>query len=231
MVQRLVDGDHLAQLHQLLDDLRCLDRHLVGQFGHRDGLGHVHFQNAEFWRWCGAMVFAVAVTAAFATRAGAPIGRAACARAGIAAGFEFFLFGRITGPAAGQLGRLDLFARTGRIACARRFGGFCDGGARCRLVQSAFDGAFGVHRWLGFFLFGCDRDLVGRGHHHPDGGSFGLGFAAAIAQIGSALAFLQGRFLGHFFRLGSRFFTGGLCGQLRVNHRLRGSSGISGLFF
>jgi hypothetical protein len=43
LVELLVDGDHLAQLHQLLDDLGGLDAHLVRQVGHRDGLGHVHF--------------------------------------------------------------------------------------------------------------------------------------------------------------------------------------------
>ena len=43
LVELLVDGDHLAQLHQLLDDLGGLDRHLVRQVGHADGLGHVHF--------------------------------------------------------------------------------------------------------------------------------------------------------------------------------------------
>ena len=43
LVQLLVDGDHLAQLHQLLDDLGSLDRHLVGQIGHRDGFGHMDF--------------------------------------------------------------------------------------------------------------------------------------------------------------------------------------------
>ncbi len=45
LVQRLVDGDHLAQLHQLLDDLGRLERHLVRQFGHGDGLGHVHLDH------------------------------------------------------------------------------------------------------------------------------------------------------------------------------------------
>ena len=33
LVELLVDGDHLAQLHQLLDDLGRLDRHLVREFG------------------------------------------------------------------------------------------------------------------------------------------------------------------------------------------------------
>ena len=43
LVELLVDRDHLAQLHQLLDDLGGLDRHLVRQVGDADGLGHVHF--------------------------------------------------------------------------------------------------------------------------------------------------------------------------------------------
>jgi hypothetical protein len=34
LVQLLVDGDHLAQLHQLLDDLGGLHAHLVRQVGH-----------------------------------------------------------------------------------------------------------------------------------------------------------------------------------------------------
>jgi hypothetical protein len=41
LVQHLVDGAHLAQLHQLLDDLGCLHRHLVRQFGHGDGFRNV----------------------------------------------------------------------------------------------------------------------------------------------------------------------------------------------
>ena len=39
-VQHLVDGHHLAELHHLLDDLGCLDGHLVRRVGHRDSLGH-----------------------------------------------------------------------------------------------------------------------------------------------------------------------------------------------
>jgi hypothetical protein len=48
LIQWLVDGDHLAQLHQVLDHFRCLDGHLVRQLGHRDGLWHMHFQHARF---------------------------------------------------------------------------------------------------------------------------------------------------------------------------------------
>ena len=35
LVELLVDGDHLAELHQVFDDLGGLDRHLVGEVGHR----------------------------------------------------------------------------------------------------------------------------------------------------------------------------------------------------
>ena len=31
LIQHLIDGDHLTKLHQMLDDLGCLDRHLVRQ--------------------------------------------------------------------------------------------------------------------------------------------------------------------------------------------------------
>ena len=51
LVQRLVDGDHLAHLHQGLDHFRRLDRHLVCQLCHRDGFRHMHFDDARFCRW------------------------------------------------------------------------------------------------------------------------------------------------------------------------------------
>ena len=50
LVELLVDGDHLAQLHQLLDDLGRLDRHLVRQVGDADRLGHVHFLHLRLGR-------------------------------------------------------------------------------------------------------------------------------------------------------------------------------------
>jgi hypothetical protein len=81
LVQLLVDGDHLAQLHQLLDDLAGLDRHLVRQVGHADGLGHVHFLDRPA-RWApkllGSAVVAIAAAAAARrTPAGAAAGRVA----------------------------------------------------------------------------------------------------------------------------------------------------------
>ncbi len=50
LVELLVDGDHLAQLHQVLDHLAGLDAHLVRQIGHADGLGDVHFLHLELDR-------------------------------------------------------------------------------------------------------------------------------------------------------------------------------------
>src|SRR5690606_22704568 len=48
LVEHLVDGDHLAQLHQMLDDLSSLDCHLVRQIGHCNGFRHVNFTRDEF---------------------------------------------------------------------------------------------------------------------------------------------------------------------------------------
>jgi hypothetical protein len=43
LVQLLVDRHHLAQLHQLLDNFRSLDGHLVRQVAHADGFRHMDF--------------------------------------------------------------------------------------------------------------------------------------------------------------------------------------------
>ena len=107
LVQRLVDGGHLAEFHQLLDDFRGFDRHLVSQFAHGDGFGHVHFQHACFDRrlWC-AIIVTVAVTAAFGASTPAV---AAHATTRVTACFDGFLFGLFIGPAGRQLGALDFF--------------------------------------------------------------------------------------------------------------------------
>src|SRR5699024_11165894 len=42
--------DHLAEIHEVLDDLGCLDGHLVGQVGHRDGFRHVNLASDELGR-------------------------------------------------------------------------------------------------------------------------------------------------------------------------------------
>ena len=100
LVQRLVDGDHLAHLHQRLDHFRRLDCHLVRQFGHSNGFRHVHFNDAGFHRRGLRAVVAVAVIAATAaTRATAPVGRTTSTGTGVTTGLEFFLLGRIASPA------------------------------------------------------------------------------------------------------------------------------------
>jgi hypothetical protein len=96
LVQRLVDGDHLAQLHQVLDDLGGLDRHLVGQFGHGDGLGHMHFEHAGS---TGAACMRSSRWSRSLPRAHA--GRRASCRPtppGVAPGLDFLLLGRVTRP-------------------------------------------------------------------------------------------------------------------------------------
>ncbi len=40
LVEHLVDRDHVAELHERLDDFRRLDRHLVGELSHSDGFRH-----------------------------------------------------------------------------------------------------------------------------------------------------------------------------------------------
>jgi hypothetical protein len=57
-----------------LDHFGGLDRHLVRQLGHRDGFGHVHFDDPGFHR-CGLLVIValIAVVAAAATRATTPV--------------------------------------------------------------------------------------------------------------------------------------------------------------
>ena len=193
LVQRLVDRDHLAELHQLLDHLRGFHRHLVGEFSHRDGFGHVHFKHACFHR-CGLrVVVTVAVIATAATGAGAPVGRATCARTRVATGFKFFLFGRVARPAAGELGRFDLFASACTGCASRGTGRFCHGRTGSGLVQRTFDRALGVDSRLGWLgLFQRHGHFIGRGHHQANGSSFGLGLAAAVTQLGCALGFFGG---------------------------------------
>ena len=190
LIQRLVHGDHLAHLHQRLDDLRCLDGHLVRQLSHRDGFRHVHFKDARLHR-SGLLVVIVTVIAVVATaptRATTPA-VATDTTAAVAAGLDFFFLGCVTSPAGGQLGRLDFLASGGTGRCWRtRTRGHA--GSDCGLVQRAL---FGVgpsrrlgHR-LGFFgLLGHHDRLLGRGHHGADGCRLGFGLAAACVEVSSS---------------------------------------------
>eukprot|EP00042_Codosiga_hollandica_P026765 m.128529 g.128529 ORF g.128529 m.128529 type:complete len:506 (-) comp52295_c0_seq7:2236-3753(-) len=189
LVQLLVDGDHLAQLHQLLDYFGSLDRHLVRQIGHGNGFRHVHFLDLHFCRCLEVrLAVATAVVAATAatgttTRRSAPVATATRAvgtgRAGTD-GLEAALLGGVIGPAGRQLLGLDrlLVARLGRGAarssrCARRAD---------LLVDGALDARSRFSR-LGLFLLGRDHHLLGRVHHRADGSSLGLGSLAAAGQV------------------------------------------------
>ena len=103
LVKRLVDGDHLTQLHQVFDHFRGFDRHLVCQFSHRDGFGHVNFNHACFDRsGLHTGVFTVTVIAATAATAGwrTPVGAASWCWCGRTTGRNSALLFRVAGPAA-----------------------------------------------------------------------------------------------------------------------------------
>ena len=215
--------DHLAELHQLLDDFRRLHRHLVRELGDRNGFRHMHFEHAGLdWRRRRAFLLPVAVVAATAARAATPIA-ATDAAAGIAAGLDFLLLGRVAGPARRELGRFDFLASTG-TSCSR--GGAGRGrrtGTGCRccgLVQRA------LHAQPSPLGGGLLRRLVRhqhagrRIHHGADGLSFGQGLATAFVQVSGAYGFLictclgLGGGLGLGVILGLR--CGGLCGGLAI---------------
>jgi len=225
LVQHLVDGHHLAQLHQDLDDLGCLQRHLVREVGHRDRLRHrhvAHHRGGGLRRRCAATL-ATVLTLAVSARAAAP----AAGTAGIAAGLQRALLGRVFRPAGGELARLDLLdARLLLVLLALARLGRGPGG---RLVQRARGGGRGGR---GCRLGRLD-DARRRRTHGVDGGHLGLdGAAAAVGLgagclIGAARGFLlglhaldlgaRGRFLG--LRLGKvLLLTRGGFAQLALRH-------------
>ena len=207
MVQRLVHGGHLAQLHQMFDDLGGLDRHLVGQLGHGDGFRHVNFEHTHFNRCLLAVaIVTVAFVAAATTGACAPV-VAAHTTAAVTAGGDGFLLGRISSPAGRQLGGFDFLVATGRSrGCSLSGGGTR---ARCRrasrFVQSAFDSGFGLN--LGLFFLG-DQHLFRGVHHGADGFGLGQSLAATRIQIGSARSVLVSFRLGVSRGLQGQGFTG-----------------------
>ena len=200
LVELLVDGHHLAQLHHLLDDLGGLHAHLVRQIGHADGFGHMHFLNHGLHGHGGRgtlIAVATAATALGCTPTGTGSGR------GVATGLEGALLGRIIGPARRELFALDGLLLT-RLGSRRRSS---TRGARlgCSLVYRAFDGRLGR---LGFFRLLGHHDLLGRVHHRADGRGLRLGSLAALLQVGHTLALgrIGIRCLDHACRrLGGRF--------------------------
>src|SRR5471030_2036910 len=227
LIQHLVDGAHLAQFHQLLDDFGSLDGHLVRQLGHGDGFRHVDVFDDGFGRRLEigfAIIRVRTATAATGLAATAPAVTAAAVAAatfvGRAAAWGAAFF-RVIRPGRRDIGRFDRLLVGGDrffivFFLARLFIG--------RFVQRAF-------RRLRFD--GDDwRDRLGsldraarRIHHGLDLGDFiGHGLAGAVGGFGLFSGFLGGggsfflRFLGGGFFLflggavGGRLGTGGHCG-------------------
>ncbi len=187
LVELLVDGDHLAQLHQLLDDLGRLHRHLVGQVGHADGFGNMNLLDLLLRRRDEARHAAVAALAAASAARRAPAGACATRRAIGAALQRGALLGRIVGPAGRQLLGLDGLLVT-RLGSAGRGRGRSAWGAGL-LVDRALDLGGRLGR-----LFGLLRDehLLRCVHHLADRLRLVFGGLAALGQIGSALHLFVG---------------------------------------
>jgi len=223
LVKRLVDGDHLTELHKLLDDLGRLDGHFVGQFGHRDRLGHMNLENLGFGR--GSKVGIAVVTPPLFSTLGAraPVAGTAARVAGVATGFEFFLFASLVFPGGRQGFGFDF-----PLACARCSWRARDTRSRSsrgigRFVQGAFDAGLGLGRLGLFGLFG-HQHLFRGGHHGTNGLGLGQRLAATLVQL-----FGSGRFRGFFclgllaLRLG--FGTRLLCSGVGWRWLHRGWSG------
>src|SRR5699024_1574236 len=70
LIEHLVDGDHLAQLHQVLDDFGGLEGHFVRKFGYGDGFRHVNFACDELGDlWLAALGLYLLTVATTATPA------------------------------------------------------------------------------------------------------------------------------------------------------------------
>ncbi len=220
LIERLIDRHHLAELHQLLDDLGRLDAHLVREVGNGDRLRHVHFLDHGLCRRDGviaAVAVAVATTAAAARCA--PAGTAAAA---VATGLQRALLGRVVSPARRQLLALDrlLFAGLRSTGRCRRTG------ARRCLVDRALD--VGLDFGLGLFFL-RDEHLLRRTHHRADRRGFVLCGRTALAQVGQT-RLLIGRIVGgldHTHRRGLGRF-GRRCGRRHCSHGLRTGGDLFG---
>ena len=180
LVELLVDGDHLAQLHQLLDHLGGLDRHLVRQVGDADGLGNVHFLDHHLGGCLEVALALVSLTTAAAARR-TPARPVGATTIGAALAGSGALLGRVVSPAGGQLLALDgfLVARLGR----RGRGGTRRARHGLGLVDGARDGFLAGNRLHLLGLLG-HHHLLRRVHHRADGGSFVLGRLAALGHRG-----------------------------------------------
>ena len=149
LVEHLVDRHHLAELHQRLDDLGGLDRHLVREFGDGDRLRHRHVADDRARRTAGRIAaFVVAMAPAHlrtapARRGAGPARVAAQLERAPACGFflehlarrllgrAFALLARLGGrPMQRAFGlRLGVGRRSLRVCRRLCFGGLCGRGA------------------------------------------------------------------------------------------------------
>ncbi len=220
LVELLVDGDHLAQLHQLLDDLGGLHAHLVGQIGDADGFRHVHLLHLLLDRSDKGRHRPIAAFAATPPTRSAPAGAGATGRCVIAS-LQATLLGRVVGPAGRQLFRLDrLLVAWLRCRRARR-AGWCG-----RLVDGALDaflaGLDRLRRLLGLLRV---QHLLRRGHHRADRRGLVLSGLAALGQVERPLLVLVDHVGGlddaqlRLRRLGGGGGRGRRCGGLcRLTH-------------
>ena len=158
LVEHLIDGHHLAHLHQSLHHLGALDRHFVGKIGHGDGLGNMNIVNLRL-RWRNEVAGLLRCMLIFATRTSTP---ATGTTRGVTTGFDRPLLGGIFLPCRRELRRLELlfrlllfgflffrlFARLGR-----------------RLVKCGRCSVSGFF-WRFFDCFRSGRKLAGAGSVH-----------------------------------------------------------------
>ncbi len=197
LVQHLVDGDHLAELHHRLDDFRRLHCHLVRQISDGNRLRHMHFTHDRLGRRLERCVLFLMLATALRATAPAAIYTAA----GIAARLDATTLRCVVLPAAFTSARLLL------VTCRRRRR--CSGRSRSRLLRRRTRRCLTcrtrrlVQRTLGFGGLGrfdrlrhrcrfrrLDLSLARRVHHLANRTGFGFCLCAALAD---------------FFLLGARF--------------------------
>ena len=156
LIEHLVDRHHLAELHQHLDDLGGLDRHLVRELRDRDRLGHRDVAHGRLGRHHCRRAFGIVPSVLAVTLRAAPC---AGSTGAVAAGLQRALLLLFLGPAGGELAALD-FLDAGLLLVLLLAGlgiGPCHG-----FMQRASRGRLGC---LG-------DDFLRRRHHVLDGGDF-----------------------------------------------------------
>ena len=219
LIQNLIDGNHLPQLHQMLDDFGCLDRHLVRNFSNSNGFRHMHvFDDGFGWRLeIAFMIIMMRVATPLRSRTPAVTTTSAGIAARLHAGTA--LLGRFILPGRRYVGRLDRFLVDGDnyLLVVFLF-------ARL-LVRRLVQGTFGSLRCRRRGRLRRLHDAARCAHHRFDLRHFVFHRLACALCCCSTIA----GFLGYHCRLLFRFFC---CHALvlfyrgvrryRFNHNIRG---------